>query len=996
MTHALAKRREAARAPRVWCWSDLWHAVRDGRATGPARLSEAGARAALRAAIARARRDGELGAVDEVVEWPGFRRRLQAQIAAWTRAERPPESEPPGGDPARAAQWAIFSRYRAALKALDAEDAAGFAVWASKALRTAPPARLRRLGTVVFLDPAATRAAWRVLEHAHARGRGVHVTLAFEDDEALAEVYAEAARVRRRLLDWGFDEARVEPDVWRPKGLAGIERTLFRSDEYKLERLSETQGLTMIGAPQGEGSALVVAREVRRLLADGVDPEDVFVLFRRWDDESALVLGTLQAWGLPVAAEVGRPLATDPTASALRLAMRLPVEGWQTADLIRLLRNGQVQPPWPEWRRAPNAPAVAAATVQATRVYRGREPLLRALDRLIRADRDPDQVGIARHAPLARDLVATLFERLGAPDRPGLWREQAERLRHLAETLRLGAPGDDGLETLWGALDDQGAVFEGLSRKGRLWPWAEFVREVEALIGDLTIPAPAAAPGTVRLATIDEIAGARAGHILLANLAEATFPDRAAVEPDPTRRPGDEGGDLSFAREMLRFLRVVGSADAGLVLVYPTTDVRGQELLPAGFLDDLARRLGADALATCRTEHRRFDPALIDQPGLAVAPADARVRAVARACLADDRSELIALARAPGHRRALDGTAAALLVAHQRARTKDFDIFDGLLRDPRALHKIRQKFGPDYTFSPSQLESFIFCPFQFFLRYVLKLRPVDEHDELEEDAVERGSRVHRILELLEQWRSQGGMSRLDLAELIIQDETRVELTTDSGVDTGLHEIQRRRLSRTIVRYVRQHEAYEALDPAAPPRPHRFEVVFGHDAEDPASFPSLSIGEGAGAVRLQGKIDRIDLIPAPGRTGFRVIDYKTGTCPSKGEVKEALYLQLPLYALAVERIVLARETAGLHDVGYWGLGGDGYKPIPLDAWPDDQARLEAYVLAVVDQLRRGAFAIDSRKDDCIHRCEYGAVCRIKQVRALGKRRDDAPSLILNIK
>src|SRR5512142_2059787 len=150
VTHALAKRREAARAPRVWCWSDLWHAVRDGRATGPARLSEAGARAALRAAIARARREGELGAVDEVVEWPGFRRRLQAQIAAWTQAERPPESEPPGGDPARAAQWAIFSRYRAALKALDAEDAAGFAVWASKALKDAPS--LKRLGTVGVLD----------------------------------------------------------------------------------------------------------------------------------------------------------------------------------------------------------------------------------------------------------------------------------------------------------------------------------------------------------------------------------------------------------------------------------------------------------------------------------------------------------------------------------------------------------------------------------------------------------------------------------------------------------------------------------------------------------------------------------------------------------------------------------------------------------------------------------------------------------------------------
>src|SRR4051794_24399337 len=63
---------------RVWCWDDLWREVRAASATGPALLSEAAARAALGAAIARARADGVLGDVAGVVEWPGFRRRLRA------------------------------------------------------------------------------------------------------------------------------------------------------------------------------------------------------------------------------------------------------------------------------------------------------------------------------------------------------------------------------------------------------------------------------------------------------------------------------------------------------------------------------------------------------------------------------------------------------------------------------------------------------------------------------------------------------------------------------------------------------------------------------------------------------------------------------------------------------------------------------------------------------------------------------------------------------
>jgi ATP-dependent helicase/nuclease subunit B len=987
-----------ARSPRVWCWPDLWQAIRDDRSTGPAQLSEAGTRTALKAAIDQARRDGVLGAVAEVVQWPGFRRRLQDRIGRWTRAERSPEVDPPKGDPALAAQWAVFSRYRAVLKALDAEDDDGFAVWASKALKTAPPRSLKRLGTVVILDPDLdSPAPWRMLESALAHARSINVTLPFEDEGALAEVYAGSAIVRQRVIELGFEETRVAPGL-RPLGLSGIERTLFRADEHQLDRLAETGGLTLIGAPEGEGSALVVAREVRRHLDSGVPPEEILVLFRKWDETAAIVLETLRAWRLPVAAEIGRRLDNDPTVSALRLAMKLPVEGWETAGLIRLLRNGQVQPDWPERRQSVDALAIAAAAIQATRVYRGREPLLQALDRMMHADRDLDQPGIARHAPLARYITARMFDLLGALDRPGSWGAQVETLQHLAATLRIGSPGDEGLETLWGALDDAGAVMAGLSRRERIWSWLDFTREVEGLASDLTIPAPTTAPGTVRLSTVDEVAGARAGQILMVNLAEKTFPVPEAVEPILSRTPGEEGVNLPFAREMLRFLRVVGSADSGLTLVYPTTNVKGQELLPAGFLDDIFRRLTPEALRSCRQgqEYRRIDPALLDHPDLAGAPADARVRAVALACLRHQDTELIALARELEHREALEGTASALRVAHHRTSLNEFGIYDGILRDDRALQKIRQKFGESYTFSPSQLESFIFCPFQFLLRYVLKLRPVDEHDELEEDAVERGSRIHRLLELLEQRRSQEGRCRTELADELIAAEMSIERIIETPVDSGLYTIEQRRLRRAMERYVRQHDAYEALDPAIRPVPHRFEVVFGHEENGLSSFPSLPIGEGDETVRLQGKIDRIDLVTIEGRTGFRVIDYKTGPCPSKKDVSEAIYLQLPLYALAVERIILAEESAGLHDVGYWGLGGDGYKSLVLQAWPDDHDRLEQFVLDVVKQLRNGIFAVDSRKDDCTKRCEYSAVCRIRQVREHGKHRDDAPTLVLKIK
>src|SRR4051794_38041585 len=60
VVRALGLKHRVARGPQVWCWDELWWAIRDERADGPARLSAAAARAALRQAIARARRDGDL------------------------------------------------------------------------------------------------------------------------------------------------------------------------------------------------------------------------------------------------------------------------------------------------------------------------------------------------------------------------------------------------------------------------------------------------------------------------------------------------------------------------------------------------------------------------------------------------------------------------------------------------------------------------------------------------------------------------------------------------------------------------------------------------------------------------------------------------------------------------------------------------------------------------------------------------------------------------
>ena len=421
--------------------------------------------------------------------------------------------------------------------------------------------------------------------------------------------------------------------------------------------MSSTSGLSIHGAPQGEGAARVLARAVRDRLDRGVDPEEILVLFRRWGEPAEVALDVLREWGIPVHAEPTRPLGAEPSVAALLLAIGLPVEDWATDRVIRLLRNGQVRPGWPG--SEPLSMAAAASVVKASPVFRGREQLLNWLDRRV-AEQQGHTVE-AERARLARDLVERIFAILAPLDEPRPFAEQVEQLFRLATELGIGLaaqlrmripitepPGWIDSATRWRTRPACWSAWAAANRGGagrRSPPRSSPRRWNGRLRPRRRRPARSAWPPSTRPS------GRSAAHVILADLAEGSFPARDAVQAFLTIRPGvppDDATRRTFSREMLRFLRVIGSAESSLVLIYPTTDAKGQDLLRAGFLDELMDCLSPDALAACHRSIRRLDPALVDSPELAGSPCDRRVRAVALARTRGEPSELLGLFAAPG------------------------------------------------------------------------------------------------------------------------------------------------------------------------------------------------------------------------------------------------------------------------------------------------------------------------------------------------------------
>ncbi len=436
MTRLLTLGTRSIEPPRVWCWKDAWEVIARRLDDPPARLSKAGQTAVLTEAIERALRAGDLVLLKDAVRWAGYRRQLLGRFAAWTRIERPIEAAPPSDSPLEIEEWALFGHYRAILEQIGADDPESWVSRISRQLLIKPPSELRKPGQVVVIDPAAPGpAGWRLIEFCHRRARSMIVTLPFDPDPALAELYACIEPIRQQLLTLGFVEETEKPNLLnrRPRGLDAIERDLFRADSHTQPGLNipADQGLKILGGPQGDGIGLLVTREVRDHLDRGIPPEEILVLFPRLDEEAERIRDALRSWDLPVGPGRERRLATIPALSALRMAMRLPVEGWEVATLVQLLRNGQIR--WTDLEAAsPFARFEAASVLQATRIFRDREALREALARAVedpKADSRTTKLGLRAIDQLSAEIDVIIGS--------GPWNAQVARARRLAGALGL-------------------------------------------------------------------------------------------------------------------------------------------------------------------------------------------------------------------------------------------------------------------------------------------------------------------------------------------------------------------------------------------------------------------------------------------------------------------------------------------------------------------------------------------------------------------------------
>ncbi|HEV3259373.1 MAG TPA: PD-(D/E)XK nuclease family protein [Gemmataceae bacterium] len=968
--------------------------------------------------VAQLHNRGALSHFGRVVDTRGFTETVFSFLAELKRNEVWPEqfAEVVGSRAlgAKAEQGAVlYAEYQKLLIAHKLYDLEG-RFWYARDLLTRGQFLPFEAVRAVFVDGFTdfTRTQQEILETLCGRVDEFWLALVNEPDDERAELFT---RPRTTLGRWRHLGPEIE---WRERvraagrtGLGHVERQLFRPLRA-VRQAAKAGDIVCIEAPGMLGEARMVARKVKMLLVDGVPADDILISLRDVRPYADLLREVFAEYGIPIDVEGAEPLTRSPAVATLLRALRLPDEDWPFPGVTALLRSGYFRPDWPEVRSTPEVAQQAEALLRLLGEPRKREAYLRSTD--LWADKPPlgledEQAEESRRqrthelATVCRPFLQHLFRAWDGTPAQATLPEHTAWLRGFADDLGIvraaaGSPRDAlALRRLWDELGQWARLdsqFQGREQtRDRAW----FLRTLSAVAAEALLARTPRGPGRVRVLSAPLTRGLDAPYLFVMGLGERGFPRLAPPEFffDEAERQALRQAGLDFAcaadlmrDEMLLFYQVLTRARRRLVLSYPAVDNKGQALLPSMFLNTLLGCFREGAIPVHRQRmliegHTRLLP---------LCAAEYRVQSAAEALPADLMPADMAA-----------NLAAAEKMARQRLQSKEYSAYDGLLTNADILSELNRLFGSDKVYSPTALEDYIACPFRFFVGHVLRLEPLEGPRE-EVEHTKRGAAIHRALARLHQQLRDAGMHQptpeVD-SHLVQRLEEAVNeyAARSSPASEVLWRLEGRRLQRAVARYRAHWEKFLKpwLAQSVAPRPHLFEVAFGMPAGDgEVPVGPLVIAVDGVEVRIRGRIDRVDVADLPDGTGFWIIDYKTGRSGhyTAADLQNFQRLQLTLYALAVEQVLLADRNARPLGLAYWLVSDTGVKvALPAkdqivwlnetEGWRTVRERLTRWVAELVAHIRRGVFPLKPRSKDCTATCNLSEVCRIAQSRAVEK-------------
>jgi RecB family exonuclease len=589
------------------------------------------------------------------------------------------------------------------------------------------------------------------------------------------------------------------------------------------------------------------------------------------------------------------------------------------------------------------------------------------------------------------DFALPIIARLDDLWRCKSWREWIDALRELA-----GA-----------ALRRPDRVLEVLAE---LEPMAEIspvtLDEVRVTLSErlssLEVRPPKRRFGRVFVAPIEQAAGRSFNVVFVPGLVERGFPQRVREDPlllDSVRRrlTGDDGrqprrhrghreglqtNDERAADERLLLQTAIGAAEEKLYVSYPRLDAAAGRSRVASFyaLDVIRAVTGRipDARELEEMANRTIGSRLAWP-----APADPR------SAIDDLEHDLATLERrlvapSPGGARyllELNGwLAESLRARYGRWELQKWNRYDGITRKNELLEKSSLRARP---YSPSALQKYAACPYQFFLSAIVRIEPREEPEPpVRLDALTRGTIIHAMhATTLRRLKAKGMLplrpDAVAAAEKILHavvDEIASEWEEELAPAIPRVWSDEITLIRTDLRLWLREIAAETDQWVA----EKCEYAFGLEQRpeyDETSVPApVTLPEG---FLLRGSVDLIERRAAM-LEDLRVSDYKTGANRTRDGlvIGGGETLQPLLYALAVEKL-FAMPVAVSRLFFSTSRGGFARRDVSINTTTREMA---LWVLDQIDAAVTGGFLppaprvnTKGRRFTACDYCDFSTVC-----------------------
>ncbi len=752
-------------------------------------------------------------------------------------------------------------------------------------------------GRTVILDAfkGFTVQEFEVLEQITAQAEACWITLCtdvLQDDEHGTGLFSNVRKTARRLINGARRHGvQVRPPVtldpgarFVPDGLKTMEAHLFRADKVNAD---EQPAVTLAAAVNKYEESAWIAAEIHRMVREeGYRWKDITVIVRREEDYAGILDRALERAGIPYFMDTPSDVTGAPLMAYVLAALEAVNSNMDSDAVFRCLKTGLFGLSTDEIAELENYVFLWGLDRDAWNdEWRGNPQGF--------TDRfgEEEQAALARINTM-RAQVQAAFAPLRSHTRSGTGADMAkavyeflcdthadEHLTGAAEAWSRDGDADTAQEQLrlWKLLMgllDQTALVLRQELDGK-----RYARLLEMAIRSAKLGELPQSLDEVTVGGADRTRPANPKVVFLAGAVQGVFP--AAVGSSGLFTENERRvlvtQDIEIAKPAEeqtveeRFLAYTAACSPShrLIVSWYTTASGGEGTLPSELVSEVRRICTAETISCSR---RQALPETTEE-------AFDRLTRTYREMTAEQATYRAYFASSVG--------ADVLATVDRTAVRRTFAFEDDRMA--------KELFGSRMRLSPSRVENYYQCPFQYFCRYGMDAR---ERRPAKIDALEYGTLIHYLLEnAVAEHRqtpihTQSADTLRQKVQVWMAKYLKERLGGAEGKTQRFLALYRRfeDVAVQLLQYIGAELAQSRFEPAA------FELTIGPGQEvRPIRIP---LPDGA-SIEIIGQIDRVDLLEEKGETYVRVIDYKTGH--KKFALSDLLYginMQMLIYLMTL--------------------------------------------------------------------------------------------------